>query len=306
MNPIRNVLAATDLSDNALPALKAAAQLAELCNAELWVVHVVPPVDTAHEALLGEARDKIEARAKAALSEVCRALKKPPVPSNVILEQGDPATKIHEACKRLSIDVLVAGTRGHGGSDKKTMGRVAERLAHTAVCDVLLVRPDFKKGFSKICVAVDFSGPSLMALERAAELARTYKTAKLTLCHVVHIPDDYWHSGISEKETIRRMRGFAKEHMAELQAKCDLEGLKCKEAYNEGSPATELAKLTKGEGADLLVIGSHGSTAAASAVIGSVAAKTVSAVPCSIWIETDPSFKRTFLTALGALMGLGD
>ena len=30
MNPIRNVLAATDLSDNALPALKAAAQLAEL------------------------------------------------------------------------------------------------------------------------------------------------------------------------------------------------------------------------------------------------------------------------------------
>ena len=306
MNAIRNVLAATDLSDNALPALKAAAQLAELFDAELWVVHVVPPVDVAHERLLGETRDKIEARAKAALNEVCRELKKPPVASNVILEQGDPVTKIHEACKRLSIDVLVAGTRGHGGSDKKTMGRVAERLAHTAVCDVLLVRPDFKKGFSKICVAVDFSAPSLMALERAAELARVYQSNKLTLCHVVHIPDDYWHSGISEKETIRRMRGFAKEHMAELQAKCNLEGLKCKEAYNEGSPATELAKLTKGEGADLLVIGSHGSTAAASAVIGSVAAKTVSAVPCSIWIETDPAFKRTFLKALAAIMGLGD
>jgi nucleotide-binding universal stress UspA family protein len=94
--------------------------------------------------------------------------------------------------------------------------------------------------------------------------------------------------------------------MAELESKCNLEGLKCKEAYSEGSPAEELAKLTRSEGADLLVIGSHGSTSAASAVIGSVAAKTVRAVPCSIWIETDPSFKRGFLKALAAIMGLGD
>ncbi len=306
MNAIRNVLAATDLSDNALPALKAAVTLAELYGAELWVVHVVPPVDVAHEQLLGETRDHIGARALKALKDVCAELKKPPVTLNVVLEQGDPVTKIHEACKRLNIDVLVAGTRGHGGSDKKSMGRVAERLAHTAATDVLLVRPDYKKGFRNICVALDFSAPSAMALERAAELARTCETGKLTLLHVLHIPDDYWHSGISEKETIKRLRGFAKEHMAEIKSSCNLDGLKVKEAYNEGNPSEELAKLTKGEGADLLVIGSHGSTAAASAVIGSVAAKTVSAVPCSIWIETDPCFKRTFLKALGALMGLSE
>lgn len=306
MNTIRNVLAATDLSENALPALKAAAQLAELFNAELWVVHVVPPMDVAHERLLRATRDAIEERALAALHEVCRELKKPPVPANVILEQGDPVTKIHEACKRLNIDTLVAGTRGHGGSDKKSMGRVAERLAHTAVSDVLLVRPDYKRGFKDICVAVDFSAPSVMALERALELARAYDTGSLTLCHVVSIPDDYWHSGISEKETVKRMRGFAKEHMSELKAKHDFEGLRVKEAYAVGKPADELAGLTRDEGADLLVIGSHGNTLAANAMIGSVAAKTVRAVPCSIWIETDPSFKRGFLKALAAIMGLGD
>lgn len=306
MNAIRNVLAATDLSDNALPALKAAAQLAELFNAELWVVHVVPPVDVAHERILGATRDAIEERAKAALSEVCRELKRPPVPANVILEQGDPVTKIQEACRRLNIDTLVAGTRGHGGDDKKSMGRVAERLAHTAASDVLLVRPDFKKTFKKICVAVDFSDPSLMALERAAELARAYGAGALTLCHVISIPDDYWHSGMSEKETVKRMRGFAKEHIAELEAKVKLDGLKISEAFAVGKPADELAGLTRGEGADLLVMGSHGRTLTASAMIGSVAAKTVRQVPCSIWIETDPSFKRGFLKALAAIMGLGD
>lgn len=303
MNPVSRILVATDLSENAVAALHAAVELAELSEAELWIVHVVPGADPGQAKALGEIQKKIEARAYDELRKAASKFKKSPVKCQTLVESGDVVARIQELAASLKIDVVVAGTRGHGSDDLRSIGGVAERLAQSASTDVLLVRPDHSE-FARICVAVDFSELSVMAMERAGALARLFGAKKLGLLHVLHLPDEYWLTGLSEKDSLRKLREFAHEHMGECKGKAKLGDLKLEEVYEEGSPGAALAKMVKARKADLLVMGSHGRTTVSSAVVGSVAAKTIRSVPASLWIETDPKFKLSFLRALGKIMGL--
>ncbi|GIK51573.1 MAG: hypothetical protein BroJett014_05460 [Planctomycetota bacterium] len=304
MNSIARILAATDLSDNSMAALHTSVLLAELYQAELHVVTVIPARQGNTEDLLGKARKTIEVRAADELAKLCARLKKSPVNVQTRVVTGEVVPTVLQLAHDLKIDLTVAGTRGMGSKDLGSIGGVAERLAHAAATDVLLVRPDHSDLFNHICVAVDFSELSVMALKRAAEIARLMKVKELKLLHVLHLPDEYWLTGLSEKESLAKLSGFARQHMQEAVAGAGLKSLKTVECYEEGKPAETLARMAVANKADLLVMGSHGGTAASSAVVGSVAAKTIRAIPASLWIETDPKFKLGFLRALGKLMGL--
>jgi len=61
-------------------------------------------------------------------------------------------------------------------------------------------------------------------------------------------------------------------------------GLPCETRVIVGEPASTLVQLVRDEGADLLVVGSHGRTGLTKMLLGSVSAHAVGHAPCSVLV----------------------
>jgi nucleotide-binding universal stress UspA family protein len=59
---------------------------------------------------------------------------------NEVVLVGNPAMEIVEFAMNLSVDLIVAGTRGRSPAKEVYLGSVSSALAHRAPCSVLIVR----------------------------------------------------------------------------------------------------------------------------------------------------------------------
>ncbi len=59
----------------------------------------------------------------------------------IVLEEGPPAPALSQIVARLSPDLVVVGTRGHGALGRLVLGSVAEEALRTLDRDVLAVPP---------------------------------------------------------------------------------------------------------------------------------------------------------------------
>lgn len=62
------------------------------------------------------------------------------VDHRIVEGHGDPADVIVEEAKGAGANLIVVGTRGHGGIASSLLGSVSTRVLHHAPCDVLVVR----------------------------------------------------------------------------------------------------------------------------------------------------------------------
>jgi nucleotide-binding universal stress UspA family protein len=141
---VRRIVAGIDGSEGSLEALRWAAREAELRDADLLVVlawmlpsagpYLVPlPVDV----------DEWREGAAQALRQAMTAVFGGTWPDRVHAELRDgPASRVLvEAAK--DADLLVVGSRGHGGFVGALLGSVSSAVVHHAPCPVLVVRlPD--------------------------------------------------------------------------------------------------------------------------------------------------------------------
>jgi nucleotide-binding universal stress UspA family protein len=129
----------------------------------------------------------------------------------------------------------------------------------------------------KILCPTDFSEPSLKALDTAMELARLF-SAELVLLHVVHpiaiVP--------SPAPTKFDVPGY--QQVAEVEAMKKLQQLASKETPGRikvnarvliGTPAQVISDTAEEEGADLIILATHGESRWPRFVFGSVAEKVV-------------------------------
>jgi len=135
----RNVIWATDGSENAERALPTALDLVEQSGGKLFVVH-------ANEILGGRAggapayADEDDRRAELH-AEVNRLLEGG-IDAELHIVAGvqrHPADLIAKKAKELDADVIVVGTRGHGAMTGLLLGSVTQRLLHVSPCPVLAV-----------------------------------------------------------------------------------------------------------------------------------------------------------------------
>jgi len=142
------VLAPTDFSDPALPAVAAAIEEARLRGARLTLFHsvdilpnpaigwaapfgaswVVPPPELIQEVRAG------------ALEALEGTLQRFGVEGDTLAPVGDAATAILEAARTLPAGLIVMGTRGRTGLARMVLGSVAEKVIAEAPCSVLAVR----------------------------------------------------------------------------------------------------------------------------------------------------------------------
>jgi nucleotide-binding universal stress UspA family protein len=147
MNPPGNILVPIDLDDPAPQLIDYAIALAAKLDAGIHLLHVVPwPLIGAEipVALTEAAMGDIMKRKQQELDQIVAAhTGKVPI-GLAVLKSGDARTAITAMARNLGADLIVMGTHGRRGVSRLVLGSVAESVARTAPCPVLLVRSNQK------------------------------------------------------------------------------------------------------------------------------------------------------------------
>jgi len=294
MTPIRHVLCPTDFSTFSERSLRYGVLLAKWLGADLTCLFVVagpfapiqeePPVwvpvgtdPTARAKLRERLRRFVEPAEAAGLGVRCE-----------IAEGEVPAAILGEA-NRIAETLLVLGTHGHGGFENLVLGSVTEKILRKATCPVLTVPREPERSpaatvpFGRILCAVDFSPSSEAAFEAALDLAAASGGA-VTAVHVLReLPvaeaPELVHFNVPEYR--RLLEKEARERLKALVTSRD-RGRAVEIRILAGKPWRRILHLAHEIGADLVVLGVLGRSAADLLFFGSTAHHVVRTAPCPV------------------------
>ena len=190
---------------------------------------------------------------------------------------GHPAESILETARCAEIDLIAMTTHGRSGFQRWARGSVAGKVLAHSTLPMLLVRaqaePDVATPVLKrLLVPLDRSAYAEQALAVASELARTFD-AELVLFHVWdYFAYRFGESGDRVIENIMRATfDFAKEYMVATTRRLQDAGLRARWQVQAGPIAPSIVNAAETDGADLIVMSSHGRSGLKRWALGSVA-----------------------------------
>lgn len=139
--------------------------------------------------------------------------------------------------------------------------------------------------FKRILHPTDFSGASRPAFSKALELARG-DHSELVLVHVLSpvLPvagEGYVPAKVYD-DLSRSLRAQAGRQLDRLAARARSAGVRVRTLVLEGSAPERITRAAKSQGADLIVMGTHGRGAVAKFFLGSVAERVVGTASCPV------------------------
>lgn len=288
MKPGR-ILCPVDFSEATDSGLTPALSLATELGAELLLLHVLnvpyPQIGrTASTFDIDAYYLQMEQQAAAHLSDLVDSDSARLVNPTVLVRRGVPHHEIVEVATGNSVGLIVMPTHGRHGLQRWVFGSTAEKVVRLAACPVLTVSPRLEpEPFqpAKILLVTDFSGHADRALTEALSLACQYD-AELTLLHVATMWENdpanpAWQLPAVPDAYRSSVLDVAQEQLDGCKQRCEAHGVDVKTLLVRGfDPATEIVRTAADDLAtDLIVMGTHGHTGLAHALLGSVAAKVV-------------------------------
>jgi nucleotide-binding universal stress UspA family protein len=142
------VLAATDFSDAAVPAVAAAVDEARARGARLTLlnsVDVLPNPAIGWGAPFGASwvvppPDLVDQIQQSAIEALESTLQRFGAEGDVLAPVGNATSNILDAARKLPADLVVLATRGRTGISRMVLGSTAEKVISLAPCSVLAVR----------------------------------------------------------------------------------------------------------------------------------------------------------------------
>ncbi len=131
------ILVPTDGSAGTTHVALQAIDLAEQYDAALYTLYVVND-DT--RSLLPGGGDELRNRGLRAVDRVAKLAESHDVEAITETREGDPAGTILDYAGEVGANIIVAGTHGRSGVERRVIGSVAERLVRHANCPVMTVR----------------------------------------------------------------------------------------------------------------------------------------------------------------------
>lgn len=282
---LRNILLATDDSQDAEVALQAAAEISEKSGAALHVVHVwTAAMPQAYPAMHFDNYSRVleEQASKLLRQQVWKARAAGGRALWVHLREGEPVEEIVGLAEELDVDLVVVGSRGAGWIRRLITGSVSEGVVRRASCPVLVVGGgEAAWPINRVVVGGDGSWSARRAGELAAEFAEHFG-AEVVLVRAYEIPPAPVGGWSAEDR-----RELDNERLRDLRA---LEGRAERlETMARGRPETKLAEAKatpaiasvaeKGEvERTLFAVGSRGLSAPKRALFGSVSTRVLRAV----------------------------
>lgn len=157
LQPITKILCPTDFSDPSFEAVKAAVELAKHFDAQLLLVHIVPPIPRpvwaeqlfedrgAYESDLAEYEEALHICAQQKLYDVGKQHLPSSIESRAIVVEGDAANEIVRIAEDERVSMIVISTHGMAGWHQVAFGSVAERVVRLSSRPVLTVRAPREK-----------------------------------------------------------------------------------------------------------------------------------------------------------------
>jgi nucleotide-binding universal stress UspA family protein len=142
------------------------------------------------------------------------------------------------------------------------------------------------KMIKRILVPVDFSAPSLQALDYAIEFGRPF-TPQFIVLHVVEpayylLPGEVYDGGLDIGLMQRELERGRREELARLAAKLHKRRLALRTLLSVGAPDRVIVATAKKLNADLIVMSTHGRTGLSHVLMGSVAERVVRSAACPV------------------------
>lgn len=276
---MKNLLMATDLSARSDRALERAVEVARVTGAKLTVLHVVD------DALPSAAADAQEQFARTAIRGHVDSLTKrgqPKVTINVVA--GRPYAQIFEAAEKSNAEMIVLGMHRENALKDMFRGTTVERVIRTGHLPVLLVKDRCTKPYRRVVIGVDFSVCSRRAIEFAVEFL---PKAEFQLIHAYDVPFKGFGYGERTRIAAEAEHQAQFEEIVESEMKTLVAGLKGKRprltpVMHQGTVWSVLDRQIRRVKPDLLVIGTHGRTGVAHALLGSVAEDLLRQPPCDV------------------------
>jgi len=138
----------------------------------------------------------------------------------------------------------------------------------------------------RILVGTDFSPESELALELAADLARRLD-AEIVLLHVDELPEA---APLPVTAVARRER--ARVELDRSRQTLEGSDVRVQVLLRPGDPAREILRVAASHAAGVIVVGTHGASAAAALLLGSVADRVVRYASLPVLVVPHPS-RRT-------------
>ena len=278
------ILVATDGTESAESALRAAAMLAAHTGADVIALAVVeglplvaadygimiPPIDPP-----AERRQSMTQRVRTQL----QSLNLDVAHWTIEVREGEPARTIAQAARELDARLIVLGLGHHELLDRIFGGETALHALRLARTPVLAVSPSFHALPRRAVVATDFTVASIAAARHAFELFDTVEA--VTLLHVAPPlelqPDAFaaWMSVFGEGvrpafERIKAELGLPQSVNVETVTKT-------------GKPAREILEFARLTNADLIVTGSRGVGLVDRILVGSTATGILRGAKCAVF-----------------------
>jgi nucleotide-binding universal stress UspA family protein/nitrite reductase/ring-hydroxylating ferredoxin subunit len=248
------ILVGTDGSETATVALRTAAGLAARTGAEVHIVcaHGDGVAERQAAQVLSDARASVRAEGPRARTH---------------LQAGEPGPVVIDVAGLHAIDLIVVGNVGMGRARRFALGGIAERIAHAAPCDVLIVHTKDRQGtdghYEHVVIGTDGSATATEATRKGLSLARALE-AKVTLVYV----GDPLVGAVVLEDAARAADG-----VPEVRTRPE-----------EGDPAERIVEVAGDESADLVVVGNKGMAGARRYLMGSVPSQVAHRSPVDVLI----------------------
>lgn len=276
---MKNILMATDLSARSDRALERALRLASDHGAALTLVHVID------EDLPASIADAQETAAKQAIQTHVGTLTADNGPSvSIEVVFGRPHVDILGISEKAEAEMIVLGMHREDAFKDMFHGTTVERIIRAGDRPVLLVKDRVSGPYRRIMVGVDFSVYSRRAVEFAVRFA---PSAEFHLVHAYDVPFKGFLFGQDTRRQVSKQHQMQFQQMIDEEMGTFLASLEVKEpklqrVMQEGLPQEVIHRQIGRIEPDLLVIGTHGRTGVAHAVLGSVADDLLRSPPCDV------------------------
>lgn len=259
MTKPRTILLASDFSARCDRPLDRAIQLAREWGANLVIAHILekPPVN-AKEPDLEAVRQTLQAE----LPEAARN-------AELLIRTGSAPHILADIANERDCDLIVTGIARYNSWGDYILGTLVDYIVRHGTTPVLVIRQRPFEPYRRLVVATDFSEGALWALLTAAAL---FPDLSITLVHAWHVPFEGF---LRSEDTRQGMARYQASDMGKFMANTAISQdirARITPVNDEGELGSVLSRQIKSPRTDLLVIGSHGISGYAHAMLGNTAA----------------------------------
>jgi nucleotide-binding universal stress UspA family protein len=281
------ILFATDGSREAVAAAHLLASLPLRSADQLTLLLVVPETDAPDHQASGPSKDAL-VTAREVLCDMRASIM-------AIIRRGSPTDGILRTAAEEGADLLVVGACGRSSVTRFLLGSVAERVARHAPCPVLIVRPS-PSPLRKVVLGLDDSPCSARAADWLLQFPLR-SDGEVRLVTVVPLLEVWSRSAIAlgppvadHVTTLAQYERETAQEQLDTQARpFGARGTRAVTEIRSGDPALGLLQVAEEEGADLIVVGSHGQGAVKRFLLGSVSEKVLRHAHCSVLVVRPPA-----------------